>query len=65
MNIIPLIALFIIWASALYGFLHDDMGIGVFGRCFAALAHGAIAALFCTGFGALCYATVLVIREIL
>ena len=65
MNIFALILLFIIWASAFYGFLHDDMGIGLFGRCFAALAHAAIASLFCTGFGVLGYATVCLFKEVL
>lgn len=65
MEFVLLACIFSIWAYALYGFITDDMGMGLFGRMWAALAHGAIATLVLCAFGGLCFATALAIREIL
>lgn len=65
MNIVALLVLGIIWAVSIYGFVKDDMGVGLFGRCSSALAHAAMSTLVCVGVGALCYATFLLLQEVL
>jgi hypothetical protein len=64
MNIIVLLCSLIIWASAFYGFITDDMGMGLFGRTWAAIAHGAIALLALAGLGGLIFVTWLAIKEL-
>jgi hypothetical protein len=65
MEFVLLTCLLSIWAYALYGFITDDLGIGLFGRLFSALCYGAIATLVLSAFGGLCFVTALAIREIL
>jgi uncharacterized membrane protein required for colicin V production len=65
MNILLLIALLVIWCSAIYGFIVDDIGLGFFGRIWGALAHAAIAALALGGTGGLIFLSVMTIKEML
>jgi hypothetical protein len=65
MNIVLLICVLIIWAASFYGFITDDMGMGLFGRTWAAIAHGAVATIALVGFGGLLFVTGLTIKELL
>ena len=64
MNYIVLVCLGIIWTYSVYGFVTDNMGLGLFGRIWSAIAHGAIATLALALLGGLCFVTVLVFKEI-
>jgi hypothetical protein len=65
MNVLLLLCVIIIWASVIWGFIVDDIGLGYFGRVWGALAHGAIAILALGGIGGLIFITSLAIKEIL
>ena len=54
----------IVWAASFYGFITDDMGMGLFGRTWAAIAHGAMATLALAGLGGLIFVTWLAIKEL-
>ena len=65
MNYLLLCCVLIIWAFAIYGFITDDMGIGLFGRLYSSIAHGALATIALATLGGLIFVTSLAIREIL
>lgn len=64
MNYVLLICILIIWVALVHGFVTDNMGIGWFGRVFAALAQGALATIALAALGGLTFVTVLAFKEI-
>lgn len=62
MIIIPIICISLIWAALIYGFAHDDMGVGILGRAFSGLAHAGMVALSLGAIGLLLNGSVLIIQ---
>jgi hypothetical protein len=57
MNLLLSFCVALIWIAAIYGFCHEDLGIGIFGRLWGFLAFGAITIAMELAIGGLLYLT--------